>query len=52
MEYIVGHTPPRATSNERYGDRDPLGGQIDNLRFDGLDLSRVKPWAAEVQRQS
>jgi hypothetical protein len=44
MEYIMGHSPPRATSNEAYGDRDPLGEQINFLRFDGLDLSSVRPW--------
>lgn len=47
MEYIMGHSPPRPTSNERYGDRDPLGDQISRLRFDGLELSAVRPWSSK-----
>jgi len=46
MEYVMGHTPPGATSNETYGLKGPLGEQIDNLRFNGLDLSAIKPWEA------
>ena len=44
MEYIMGHRPPRGTANEDYGDKDPLGHQIDKLVFAGLDLSAVRPW--------
>src|SRR5207302_3256900 len=29
MEYIMGHSPAGATSNEKYGDKEPLGEQID-----------------------
>ena len=46
MEFIMGHAPLRATSNESYGQRDPLGEQINDVRFDGLDLSGVRPWVA------
>lgn len=45
-EYIQGHVPKGGSMNDRYGDRKPLGRQIDNLRFEGLDLSGVKKWAA------
>jgi integrase len=48
MEYIMGHTPPRATSNERYGRKGPLGEQISTLRFDGLNLSQVRPWGEKA----
>lgn len=44
MEYIMGHRPPGATSNEDYGQKGPLGEQIDAFRIDGLDLSSVRPW--------
>ena len=40
----MGHRPPRGTANEDYGDKDPLGHQIDKLVFAGLDLSAVRPW--------
>lgn len=43
-EYIQGHKPPNATANEEYGELDSLGRQIERLKFDGLDLSGVKPW--------
>lgn len=50
MEFIMGHAPPRATSNEVYGQRNPLGEHIKDVKFEGLDLSGVRPWrpAAKV----
>lgn len=45
-EYIQGHVPKGGSMNDRYGDRKPLGKQIDNLRFEGVDLSGVKKWTA------
>ena len=40
----MGHAPPRATSNEAYGQKNPLGEHINDVKFEGLDLSGVKPW--------
>ena len=40
----MGHTPPNKTANDDYGDKDPLGRQIDLLTFVGLDMSGVRPW--------
>ena len=44
MAYIQGHKLPDETAGESYGDLSPLGFALDRLRFDGLDLSGVKPW--------
>lgn len=44
MAYIQGHKLSDETAGEGYGDLSPLGLAIDRLRFDGLDLSGVKPW--------
>jgi integrase len=44
MAYIQGHKLSDETAGEGYGDLSPLGLAIDQLRFDGLDLSGVKPW--------
>lgn len=43
MEFIMGHAPPRATFNEAYGQRNPLGEQINDVKYDELDLSGVRP---------
>lgn len=49
MEYVMGHTPPNKTANEDYGDKDPLGRQIDMLSFAGLDMSQVMPWKPRIR---
>lgn len=46
MEYIMGHKPPSATSNEDYGRKLALGDYVNEVTFNGLDLSRVRPWSA------
>lgn len=43
-EYIQGHYRSGVTANQDYGSRKSLGLYIDQLRHDGLDLSRIKPW--------
>ena len=40
-EYIQGHSPDKASMNDSYGDRGPLGEHIHKVKFDGLDLSRL-----------
>jgi len=45
MAYIQGHALPDATAGEGYGDLNPLGYQIDQLTFEGVDLSSVLPWS-------
>jgi integrase len=45
-EYIQGHKAAGGSAHEDYGSREPLGLWIDKLRFEGLDLSGVKPWAS------
>ncbi|HEX7820955.1 MAG TPA: hypothetical protein VF463_10090 [Sphingobium sp.] len=42
-EYIQGHRAAGGTANEDYGDQEPLGMQLGNLRFNGFDLSGVRP---------
>lgn len=44
-EYIQGHRALDASTNDRYGSRGPLGGWIDNLRFDAVDWDAVRPWS-------
>lgn len=44
MAYIQGHKLSGETAGEGYGDLSPLGLAIDQLRFDGLDLSGVQLW--------
>jgi integrase len=46
MEYIQGHRAAGGSAHEVYGSREPLGWRIDDLRFDGLDLSAVRGWRA------
>jgi integrase len=43
-EYIQGHYRSGATANQDYGSRKSLGLYIDQLTYEGLDLSDVKPW--------
>jgi integrase len=43
-EYIQGHSADKGSTNDHYGDREPLGEHIHNVTFKGLDLSRVLPW--------
>ena len=43
-EYIQGHSDSKDSTNDRYGDREPLGEHIHKVAFKGLDLSRVLPW--------
>lgn len=43
-EYIQGHRSGGKSANVLYGSLSPLGARIDEIRFDGLDLSHVKPW--------
>lgn len=43
-EYIQGHKAAGGTANEGYGDLEPLGKLLSDLKFDGVDLSMVKPW--------
>lgn len=42
--YAQGHQEPGSSTNDDYGDLAPLGKQLAKLRFDGLDLSAVRPW--------
>ncbi|MFL6843881.1 MAG: hypothetical protein ACJ8ER_03255 [Allosphingosinicella sp.] len=44
MEYIQGHRAAGGSAHEVYGSREPLGRWIDQLCFEGLDLSGVRPW--------
>lgn len=44
QEYIQGHHSGGKSANVLYGSLRPLGDRIDEIRFDGLDLSHVKPW--------
>jgi integrase len=48
-EYIQGHYRSGVTANQDYGSRKSLGLYIDQLRYEGLDLSRVKPWRANSE---
>lgn len=43
--YIQGHFRSDATSNADYGSKRSLGYKIDDLKFEGLDLSHVRRWA-------
>lgn len=49
-EYIQGHYRSGATANKDYGSRKSLGLHIDQLAYEGLDLSGVKPWSLPVAR--
>ncbi|AYJ86691.1 hypothetical protein D3Y57_12890 [Sphingomonas paeninsulae] len=44
LEYIQGHSTANKSANAGYGQRAPLGYEIDKLEFAGLDLSDVRPW--------
>lgn len=43
-EYVQGHSDSKDSTNDRYGDKEPLGEHIHKVAFKGLDLSRVLPW--------
>ncbi|MEN2786220.1 hypothetical protein ACFOKI_07440 [Sphingomonas qilianensis] len=43
-EYLMGHRPKNATANEEYGETASLGLAIDQHRYAGLDVSRVRRW--------
>ena len=47
MAYIQGHRLADETAGEGYGSLNPLGLAIDRLRFEGLELSHVRPWTPE-----
>jgi integrase len=47
-EYLMGHSPSGKTAHDQYGDRTSWGLQMLEVRYDGLELSSVKPW--EPQR--
>lgn len=51
-EYIQGHYRSGATANQDYGSRKSLGLYIDQLSYEGLDLSRVKPWRPNNERSA
>ncbi|MEJ7935859.1 hypothetical protein WG907_16590 [Sphingobium sp. AN558] len=51
-EYIQGHYRSGATANQDYGSRKSLGLYIDQLVYEGLDLSHVKPWRTPVSDRS
>jgi len=42
LEYLQGHSAKG--TNAAYGTREPLGLEIRKLRFEGLELSKVKRW--------
>jgi integrase len=44
MAFIQGHKMFDETSGDDYGSLSSWGFAIDQLRFDGLDLSGVQPW--------
>lgn len=43
-EYLQGHRSGGKSANILYGSLSPLGARIDEIRFNSLDLSHVKPW--------
>lgn len=47
MEYIQGHSTVGRGMNAHYGHREVLGQQIEKVKFEGLDLSRVLPWTVQ-----
>lgn len=44
MEYIMGHKDSSTSAHSQYGNRQALGRRIHDIRYKGLDLSRVLPW--------
>jgi integrase len=44
MEYIMGHKDSSTSAHAVYGNRQALGQRIHDVKFKGLDLSRVLPW--------
>ncbi|WP_037465048.1 site-specific integrase [Sphingobium herbicidovorans] len=46
VEYIAGHVQVSAGTNARYGTREAWGLEMEKLRYEGLDLSGVRRWAA------
>lgn len=46
ISYLAGHSVQGRNTTRRYGDRDPYAAEIGRLRFDGLDLTNVRPWTA------
>lgn len=47
ISYLIGHSVRGGSTTRSYGDRSPYGAEIAKLRFEGLDLSKVKVWTAE-----
>jgi integrase len=46
-EYVMGHGALKTSRG--YGSEKALGEWIDQLQFEGLDLSKVKPWSATAK---
>ncbi|WEK45782.1 MAG: hypothetical protein P0Y56_12180 [Candidatus Andeanibacterium colombiense] len=46
ISYLAGHSVRGGSTTRLYGDRSPYGAEIEKLRFEGLDLSAVRPWRA------
>jgi len=49
QQYIMGHIPPGAGMNARYGSRQPLAAEIHKLRFDGWGLDQVRRWEVPLE---
>jgi hypothetical protein len=44
-EYIQGRLPDDDSSDDLYGQHEVSGAWVHDWRYDGLDLSAVKPWS-------